>query len=1315
MGIHFTQNQTKVLNARNHNILVSAAAGSGKTAVLVERIIRMISEGEKPLDIDRLLVVTFTRAAAAEMRERIGRAISDRLEKEPDNRHLQRQETLLHHAQITTIDSFCSFLLHNNFSDIGLDPGCRQMDDTEEKLLRSDTLDKFAEQQHEKNDPAFLAAAEYFAVEGDGRLEELIGRLYSASNSHPSQKDWLLAHREDYSVQGEEDLLHKPWFRRLLLDSLDTIEDTKEIYRAIASICAQPDGPYQYADILEPDQDAVFAAFGITDPEKGLKQARGVLLDESADTAALRDVFQKLAASCAAPSSFTKLPSITKKMTTVSDEKKKLAGDLRKSVKEQLQKYNTEIFTADLRTLVSRMNRADAALRALVDTTISFIDMYTQVKKDRGLIDFSDLERFALLVLLERRENADGTVSYVPRSGAKAYEKYFDEVLIDEYQDSNEVQELLLSTIAGEADGRFARFMVGDVKQSIYRFRNARPEIFVRKFDTYKPDDPQCERIDLDQNFRSRPEVLDAVNDIFRKIMRREAGGVDYDAAAELKAGAVYPPLPEGMTDTAELILVAGMPDEDTEEDAGNPARTPSGDAESAGETATDADDLASLSGHKKEALAVAQRIRRMAGYELVTDKETGQLRPVRYSDIVILLRSGGSWYDAFREIFELQGIPLYVDNKTGYFAAEEIREVLQLLRVIDNPRQDIALYGTLRGYFGGFSEDEIGRIRTSFKPGEDSGTGAADNEQSGEKAYTFDGENQFLLDAVTWYAGQNNEAGRKCAAFLAFLGTWRDRARIMPVHTLLEQLITQTGYDDYVTALPAGEQRRANLQALTVRAMDYEKTAFTGLFNFIRYIDEMRDRKVDYGEANVLDENADVVRIMTIHKSKGLEFPVCFVCGTAGRLAYKGKDSQGSVIIDSDLGFGIDYIDPVYRSELATLRGLAVRDKIERDSLGEELRVLYVALTRAKEKLIITGYVRRHSAREKQLQKAAAGTAPGAGPLPVPVIRGVSSYLDLIQLAFAAMTPAQQRDFLVKKQDITDLELHEVEEKLTLGVRKETLRAAREGGITKLPLPALAMELDERFSFRYPYENLRELFTKTTVTELKRVSEEENAGTMEESATSLDGAVQLYPEEDPDIPVPRFAAGSGTAASGGTLKGARRGTAIHRACELIDFGRWPVPSRVTDDEIIAFVREKIDRKEIPAAYSDVLTPEVLQPFLHSEAAARMAAADARGELRREQPFVIGVPASRLGSGFPETETILIQGMIDAFFMEDGVDGKKVILLDYKTDYVKTPQELISRYSVQLDYYKEALERTIGFPVAQKLIYSFRLQQLIEV
>ena len=1346
MGFHFTENQTKVLNARNHNILVSAAAGSGKTAVLVERIIRMISEGEKPLDIDRLLVVTFTRAAAAEMRGRIGRAISDRLEKEPDNRHLQRQETLLHHAQITTIDSFCSFLLRNNFSDIGLDPGCRQMDDTEEKLLRSDTLDKFVELQHEKNDPAFLAAADYFSAEGDGKLEELIGRLYSASNSHPSQKDWLLAHREDYSVQGEEDLLHQAWFRSLLLDVLDTIEDTKEIYRAIASICAQPDGPYPFADILEPDQEAVFAPFGITDPKKGLQQARGILLDESADTDALRDVFQKLAAGCAAPSSFAKLPSITKKMTTVSDEKKKLAGDLRKSVKEQLQKYNTEIFTADLRTLVSRMNRADAALRALVDTTISFIDMYAQVKKDRGLIDFSDLERFALLVLLERRENADGTVSYVPRSGAKAYEKYFDEVLIDEYQDSNEVQELLLSTIAGESDGRFARFMVGDVKQSIYRFRNARPEIFVRKFDTYKPDDPQCERIDLDQNFRSRPEVLDAVNAVFRKIMRREIGGVDYDAAAELKAGAVYPPLPEGMTDTAELLLVAGMPDEDTEEDAGKDTGKTSPDAaESAGETSADENDVASLSSHKKEALAVAQRIRRMAGYELVTDKETGQLRPVRYSDIVILLRSGGSWYDAFREIFELQGIPLYVDNKTGYFAAEEIREVLQLLRVIDNPRQDIALYGTLRGYFGGFSEDEIGRIRASFKPGEGSGTGAADKGQSGEDTFTFEGENQFLLDAVISYAGENTEAGRKCAAFLCFLDAWRERARTMPIHTLLEQLITQTGYDDYVTALPAGGQRRANLQALIVRAQDFEKTAFTGLFNFIRYIDQMRERKVDYGEANVLDENADVVRIMTIHKSKGLEFPVCFVCGTAGRLAFKGKDSQGSVIIDSDLGFGIDYIDTVYRSELATLRGLAVRDKIERDSLGEELRVLYVALTRAKEKLIITGYVRRHSAREKQLQKAAAGIAPGAGPLPVPVIRGASSYLDLIQLAFTAMTPAQQRDFRVEKQDITDLDLREVEEKLTLGVRKETLRAAREGGIAKLPIPALAMELDERFSFRYPHENLSSLFTKTTVTELKRVSEEENAVGTEEGATSLDGAVQLYPEKDPDVPVPRFAAESGTAAgtaasaatdsqytgavdtatsasgtlpaagAGGQLKGARRGTAIHRALELIDFKRWPVPSQVTDDEIIAFVREKIDRKEMPAEYGDVLSPQVLRPFLHSEAAARMAAADARGELRREQPFVIGVPASRLGSDFPESETILIQGIIDAFFLEEGTNGKKIILLDYKTDYVREPEELISRYRVQLDYYKEALERTSGLPVAQKLIYSFRLQKLIEV
>lgn len=1285
MGITFTPAQEKVLQSRGHNVLVSAAAGSGKTAVLVERIIRMITEGDHPLDIDHLLVVTFTRAAAAEMRERIGRAISARLVQDPENRHLQEQETLLHNAKITTIDSFCTYLLRNNFADIGLDPGFRQMDETESSLLMHDCMETYLESCYEKGGDEFQACLDTFCPGVDDKgLEDLIFRLFNVSNSHPFQREWLLGRRQDYEARDEEELLRKPWMQALIRDTLRTFRELYETYDTMLRICELPGGPYPLSEFLRTERDSLFAPFlsyaGGSDETGGAagepEDGRDPFTpgEPSEDLERCRQVLGY---------HFDRIPAIrAAKYPDIDPEQKNRTAGLRDRVKDAVGELKKQGLDLPLPESVRRMQLAAGPLRTLIDLTLGFIDAFDALKKERNCIDFADLERDALQILLERRP--DGTLA--ERRAAAEYRQYFDEILIDEYQDSNEVQELLLGTIAGEAQGVRKRFMVGDVKQSIYRFRNARPEIFVEKYDTYRADDPEEERIDLDQNFRSRKEVLDVVNALFGRLMRKEIGGIDYDEAASLKPGAVFPMPEEGSSPyTPELLVVDGSTQdrEEAEKSSGekDTDQKSSGRKGSGEPEPDDGDDAANLTNRKKQALAVADRIRGLVGKLPVRDEKTGTLRPAKYSDIVILVRSAVAWNAPIREIFDRQGIPVYVEERTGYFAAEEIRQVLQYLRVMDNPLQDIPLYGALRGYFGGFSESEIALIRST--------------------------DRQCLLyDNLQAFAGREESAGTQrplaehCRSFLGTLAERRKKAKQMPVHRIVDALIFETGYSDYVSALPAGEQRRANLHSLEVKAKAFEQTAYTGLFQFLRYIDSMHDYEVDYGEENVLDEKADVVRVLTIHKSKGLEFPVCIVAGLETRFAFRGRDTGAALIADPDLGLGVDTFDPELRLKTGNIRKSAVAKKIRRDAMGEELRVLYVALTRAREKLILTGF--SPNAETKILSAQGYVCAPDTSraqekcSLPASAIGNAVNYLDLI-LKSNVLTPQVIR--------IRDLQVAEQEDLERLGKRLAALQKPAGGSAA-----AEAAELLKRFRYRYPHENLAGLYTKTTVTELKRASMEELPGETGE------GADTLYPAA-PALPEPKFLARDAGGDGPVRLSGAERGTAVHRGCELLDFRSMAGPGRATAKEIEAFVERQITEGRIPAEYRSVLTPGIFLPLLGSGLAVRMAAAQEKGWLLREQPFVLGLPASDLKSSFPENETILVQGIIDAFFLEQDPEtgAKHLVIVDYKTDAVKTPGELLERYRTQLEYYARALEGMLHLPVAEKILYSFRLRQAVEV
>ena len=1264
MAIEFTERQTRVLQARKHNILVSAAAGSGKTAVLVERIVRMISEGKDPMNIDRLLVVTFTKAAAAQMRERIGAAIAARIEEEPDNVHLQRQETLLHNAQITTMDSFFTFLLRNNFSDIDMDPGFRQMDQTEADLMRKDAVEDFLEEGYAQGDPSLKICSDYFCRSaGDRELEEILDLLYKQAVSHPDPEEWLRERALDYHVENREELYSTAWMQFIILTVAEKIGDLRRQYERLLDLCSLPDGPALYIPVIREDLRAVSALGEVPSAqEAGSRPAHEI-----------EELWKRILEILS--TEFNSLPRFyAKKNPEVDPAKKEIAMSMRNSAKETVGKLCRKYAGEDDERILSVMREMDPVAQAVSDLTCRFLAYFSKVKKEKNVIDFVDLEHLALQILTIKGE--DGI--YRPRRAAMAYRQYFDEILIDEYQDSNEVQELLLRMISTEDEGVYNRFMVGDVKQSIYKFRLARPEIFMEKLGSYGFMDPEKERIDLDSNFRSRAEVLDSVNEVFYRIMRREIGGVEYTSDVSLKTGASYPAAPDPETYRTELLLVAAPGGDDEEE-------VP--------------EEIAQLSDRQKEALAVSGRIKELVG-NLQVRAEGDETRPCRYGDIVVLLRSGAGWNEDFRDVFERQGIPYYIESKTGYFSASEIQSVLEMVRVLDNPRQDIPLYGVLRGYWGGLCEEEITKIKLA---GPD--------------------RNTDLYTCLALCAEEDPQGGvialrEKCRAFLDFLAAWREKVSYLQIRELLTELVTQTGYEEYCRALPGGEQRTANLQLLLEQAAAFDSMGMRGLFDFVRYIDQVHHRDVDYGEANILDENADVVRIMSIHKSKGLEFPVCIVAGTGKQHSYKFHDTKGSFICDNDWGMGMDYWRPETRSKFSTVRKEAVADKIRRESLGEELRVLYVAMTRAKEKLILTGYLGKGISKCEEWEKKVPVRMEAEEKLPIPLLSGSESFLELLWCAAAS---AEHPEYLrIDIKACRDLIWYEAGQQTGYGLRKQEIESAGELGGAPLPDPALARQLEEIFSRRYSHENLRGLYTKTSVSDLKIASLEAEEG---------DSVYEMFPENKPAPVIASFALSAGqpgqgeeyagepeterkeTAAGKRGFTGTEYGTAVHRLLELFDYGRFGDPASVSPGAFDGWRAELAASGRIPENYVRDLPAAGILAFLRSGLASRMAAAWRRGELFREQPFVLGIEADAVNPAFPHEEIMLVQGIIDAYFEEDG----ELVLVDYKTDRVSAAQELRDRYRIQLDLYERALEQITGKRVREKLIYSVSLSETISL
>ena len=1203
MSVKWTSEQQKVIDLRNRNILVSAAAGSGKTAVLVERIISRLTQDDPPLDVDRLLIVTYTEAAAAEMKERIGAAVEKLLEAHPGDAHLERQATLIYSAQITTIHSFCLSVIRDHFHVIGIDPGFRIAEEGELKLLKQDVMDELLEACYASGEEDFLEFTERFGTgRNDRKIEGIILKMYEYSRSYPRPERWL----DRCAASGDPAVLAEAAVERVRTRS----EDIRRVLERGLKVCETPDGPYMYGDMLESDL-------------KELKK-----LAQAGDFDGMYE----------AAAGFTWKRLSSKKDETVSPEKKEKVKKLRAQAKALLDDLKADYFYVPRPVWEKDMEDAAPSLAVLAGLVKKFAALLDEKKRARNLIDFSDMEQFALAILTEEKEG-----QLVPSAAAQEYQEQFDEVMIDEYQDSNLVQETILNSVSRVSRGQNNVFMVGDVKQSIYSFRMSRPELFMEKYHTYSLEDSDRQRIDLHRNFRSRAEVLDSVNYIFRQLMHREMGGIEYDDHAALYPGAQFPPLPDHGEDPyrSELLLL---------------------DKKDTGE-----DDAA-----QAEARMIARRIHGLIRDGSVYDKETETLRRVRYSDIVILARSIRGWAETCSSVLGEEGIPAYSVSREGYFETYEVSVLLDYLRILDNARQDLPLAAVLTSPFGGLDARELAAVRIAY-PNIPFYQAA---QMYAEAQDAECGPGQSAADGTESVPGQS--AAEKLRQFYARAAYFRRKVPYTPIHELLEEVMEKTGYRLYITAMPGGAQRAANLDMLTERAAAFEGTSYKGLFNFIRYIEQLKKYDVDYGEAGIMDEQENTVRIMSIHKSKGLEFPVVFVAGLGKN--FNTQDLKGSVLLHSEWGAGLDLIDLKRRTKTPTFLKKMIRERTVLENLAEEMRVLYVALTRAKEKLIMTG--------------AAEFTEDGALKMENSIIRpeGAKKYLDwILPCIISEDTGEVKSDAPVDIRTAGAEELRPAETE----IRGEELAedVFRHWDASKTELPEFRKRLDDQLDYSYPFENEGKMKLKFTVSELKK-----------RAVLAEEAGEEMYEEPEVIPLLPAFMKEEEA------LTGTSRGSAYHKLMELLDF-REEYGAADGEDKLagaVGYFRETGRLTEEMAAC--IRSRDILR-FLTCRSGRRMSVAARAGRLYREQPFVMAVDAREIYPEDRSGEKILVQGIIDVYFEE--ADGLTV--LDYKTDRVKTADELKEKYHAQLDYYAEALEKLTGKPVKEKIIYSFTLGEEIIV
>ncbi|MDO4317142.1 MAG: helicase-exonuclease AddAB subunit AddA [Lachnospiraceae bacterium] len=1231
-GISFTEQQKQVIRHPTCDLLVSAAAGSGKTAVLVQRIMELVLDGPKRKDIDRILVVTFTRNAAAQMKERIMDTLSERLAEQPDDAHLLRQMNLVHYANIMTIDSFCQSVVKSYFQKADVDPTFRAGDDAELRLLWEQALSEVLEEAHEAGEERFLTlVSSYGGRRSDEPLAEAITRLNSFAESDPWPELWL---KNSVRLLREDgDFGAGSTAREACAQAKLRLSGALELIRQALAVCREPDGPSAYADAL--------------------------LEDESFLTLALR---QESYAELAELFAEHRFPALSRKrQPEASEEKKSAVQERRKAAKAVVESVKNAYFFQAISELAADTALCAEPMETLAELTIACRKRYWQALLKNNVLGFSDIEHLALSILVERGE--DGAL--VPSEAAGSYAEQFDEIMIDEYQDSNLVQDLILTSVSGEAIGRPNLFVVGDVKQSIYKFRMARPELFLEKYRRYRENGERECRIDLSRNFRSRETVLASVNRVFEKLMTPALGGIAYDEKAALRPGADYPAVWEREQALSELVLLDPQPEQGEADDG--------------------------ISDTELYVQAVAERIQEIvrpgSGYLL---KDGDGARPAGCGDIVVLVRSLRGIAKPLVQGLLQRGIEAYVTTMEGYFTAVEVQTVLNLLRILDNPLQDIPMAAVLHSPIGEFGEEELARLRIL---GDRLG-------EKGRQAYLYDTMRELAACAVPELERPLRE---KTERFLELYDALLPRKQSLRVSELLEEIYRMTGYLLYCQAMPGGDTRKNHLEALVRKAREFQSFAYTELCDFIAYIDRMISYQVKVEDGSPADSGR-AVRIMTIHASKGLEFPIVILPDLQRK--FNLTDTTGPLLLHEELGLGPVAVDLRNRTKVDTLAKKVIACRIRQDSLGEELRILYTAMTRAKEKLILFG--EKPGLSEAWDGCLAAGGSAGANePFSFGQLYSAGSYLDWLLpavvssqgfsraelLAAEEGTPCLGEEFLLRVRTRKELRLSLMRQNAEDFVAEEGGGAVRTEEAERVPELLADWE-----RYEYPHLAAASLPVKLSVSELKMSAMEA------EETPSLPSVRLEHPVEEE--PVPKFLK---TEEKEELLRGSDRGTLYHRLLELHDFRAEP--SRET---LSAELRSAVSERRIPEAAETAVSTEKLYAFCASEIGRRMRAAALAGRLHKEQNFVLSYPARELSEAYDSEEPVLVQGIIDVFFEEE--DG--VVLLDYKTDRVDAAngEEILRRrYRAQLAYYADAIARGTGKPVKERLIYSFALQKCFAV
>lgn len=1209
----WTNEQQAAIDSRGQTLLLSAAAGSGKTAVLVERIIRRLLDKEYPIDITELLVVTFTKAAAAEMRDRIGTALMKALSETKDPR-VERQLALLPSAQISTLHAFCQHVIRKYFYTIDLDPAFSIAGEEELNLLRRQVLEDVFLSYYEDDEKASILypLADMFGSDrGDDILMDTVSRMYTYARSLAWPEHWLKEAARAYDVAPDAVIDDMVWAGPIKDAVRRILEEDAHLYDGVLYHLRQREAFAPACDTFVAEQAA---------------------LRQAAQARSWNDLSRFVRAI-----DFPRLKSLRKLSDddkAVWERCKKVRDDVKKDVIKTLQSV---YFSATPEEWLDGMRAMKPVMDGLVTLTLDFAKAYGAAKKEKGWIDFSDLEHFCLQILLAPDASPEHPV---PSAAAEELRSQYEEVFIDEYQDTNGVQELITRLVSGEDN----RFMVGDIKQSIYRFRLADPTLFLEKYQSFSRDEKAVQRcIDLGRNFRSVPVVLDAVNAVFSRAMTAEAAGMDYGEREKLYAGRQAPDDERWIGGPVEVDIVP----------------TPSDEEDDDGSTA-----------FEKECRFIAGRIGELLASGRMAARKDGTLEPLSYRHIVVLLRSMAGKADVLIQALQEGGIPSYAEQSGGYFAAVEVQVMLALLRCIDNPEQDLAMAAVLRSPLVGLDETALAGVRLAG-----------------------DGTLWQNLPAFVASLPDGVDEKEDLQQFMAAFDSWRTYSRRHGVAELLQRLYDDTAYVDFVGAMPGGDVRQANLKALYDRARQYEEAGFRGLFRYLQLMDKMKEDGLDLAPAKVVSEKEDVVRIMSIHKSKGLEFPVVFVADMGK--AFNRRDTQDQILFHNRLGIGLKQYDPEWRMSYPTLIWSGIAAQLRWEGTAEEERILYVAMTRARDQLILTG----HSSHiDRDWQRWTSHLNPAQA----------KSYFDWVMPAalapFGAKADADYarpgaawQDAVWQVRIAKAVPAGTVEEGAYDG--EPRLEALRRGDLTGTPVPSW---LDEQLSWQYAYPQAVRTAAKFSVSEVKRRYQELHSDELQdEAALSVPAAAVIPPapgEDDAFAALPPWLAGEEAAVSG-----AQRGTALHKALQYIT----PAADQTTATlrrEIDAFVRQGLlSREEAKLVYVPVLAA-----FCQSDIGRRMAESP---ELHREYPFTVLLAG---GDPLPETETgeqILIQGVIDCLFREDDA----WILVDYKSDRLETADAFHRRYAVQLALYKRAVEQITHRPVEETYIYSLHLQQEIRL